>query len=62
MPIEASVSSEMTPAVRISFFMSARCNRRAIDPDNIRKGERLTFDVESIREGKIRASNVRRGG
>jgi len=31
-----------------------------IDPDNIRKGERLTFDVESTREGKTRA--VRRAG
>jgi CspA family cold shock protein len=33
-----------------------------IDPDNIRKGERLTFDVESTRDGKTRASNVRRSG
>ena len=33
-----------------------------IDPDNIRKGERLTFDVESAGDGKIRASNVRRPG
>jgi hypothetical protein len=33
-----------------------------IDPDNIRKGERLTFDVESAGDGKIRASNVRRAG
>ena len=33
-----------------------------IDPDDIRKGERLTFDVESTREGKTRASNVRRAG
>jgi cold shock CspA family protein len=31
-----------------------------IDPDNIRKGERLTFDIESTREGKTRAGNVRR--
>jgi CspA family cold shock protein len=31
------------------------------DPDNIRKGDRLTFDVESTREGKTRASNVRQG-
>ena len=33
-----------------------------IDPDNIKKGERLTFDVESTREGKTRAANVRRPG
>jgi CspA family cold shock protein len=32
-----------------------------IDPDNIRKGDRLTFDVESTRDGKTKASNVRRG-
>jgi cold shock protein len=30
-----------------------------IDPDNIRKGDRLTFDVESTHDGKTRASNVR---
>jgi hypothetical protein len=33
-----------------------------IDPDNIRKGERLTFDIESTRDGRTRASNVRRSG
>jgi cold shock protein len=32
-----------------------------IDPDDIRKGERLTFDVESTREGRNRAGNVRLG-
>ena len=31
----------------------------SIDPDNIRKGDRLTFDVESTRDGKTKASNVR---
>jgi cold shock protein len=31
-----------------------------IDPDNLQRGDRLTFDVESTREGKTRASNVRR--
>ena len=35
---------------------------QSADADNIRKGERLTFDVESTRDGKIRASNVRRPG
>ena len=29
-----------------------------IDPDDIRKGDRLTFDVENTRDGKTRASNV----
>ena len=32
-----------------------------IDPDNIRRGDRLTFDVESTRDGKTKASNVRKG-
>jgi CspA family cold shock protein len=32
-----------------------------IDPYNIRKGDRLTFDVESTRDGKTKASNVRKG-
>ena len=34
-----------------------------IDPDNLRQGERLTFDVErDTRSGKIKAANVRRPG
>jgi CspA family cold shock protein len=33
-----------------------------IDPDNITKGERLTFDVESRRDGRTQASNVRLSG
>lgn len=33
-----------------------------IDPDDIRKGDRLSFDVENTREGKTKASNVRRQG
>jgi CspA family cold shock protein len=41
--------------LHISALQSA-----GIDPDNLRKGERLTFDVESTRDGKTRASNVRR--
>jgi CspA family cold shock protein len=43
--------------LHISALQSA-----GIDPDNMTKGERLTFDVESTREGKTRASNVRRAG
>jgi cold shock protein len=31
-----------------------------IDPDQIRVGEQLTFDTASTREGKTKASNVRR--
>jgi CspA family cold shock protein len=33
-----------------------------IDPDNLKPGERLTFEVESTRDGRTRASNVRRQG
>ena len=33
-----------------------------IDPLTIKKGDRLTYDVESTREGKLRACNVRRLG
>jgi cold shock protein len=33
-----------------------------IDPDNLQRGDRLTFDVESTRDGKTKASNVRRQG
>jgi CspA family cold shock protein len=41
--------------LHISALQSA-----GIDPDSIRKGERLTFDVESGRDGRTKASNVRR--
>ena len=30
-----------------------------IDPDNIRVGDRLTFETASTRDGKMKASNVR---
>jgi CspA family cold shock protein len=43
--------------LHISALQSA-----GIDPDNTRKGERLTFDVESTRDGKTKANNVRRSG
>jgi cold shock protein len=42
------------------FLHVSALQSTGIDPDNIRKGERLTF--ESTREGKTRASNVRRPG
>src|SRR6266403_1697002 len=44
------------------FLHISALQSSGIDPDNIRKGERLSFDVESTREGKTRASNVRRPG
>jgi CspA family cold shock protein len=33
-----------------------------IDPESLRKGERLSFDVEKTRDGKPKAGNVRRMG
>jgi cold shock protein len=32
-----------------------------IDPDGLRVGERLSFDVVSSRDGRTKASNVRPG-
>ena len=42
------------------FLHVSALQSAGIDPDNLRLGERLTFDVESTREGKKRAANVRR--
>jgi CspA family cold shock protein len=42
------------------FLHVSALQSAGIDPDDIRKGERLTFDIESGREGKTHASNVRR--
>ena len=44
------------------FLHISALQAAGIDPNNIRKGERLTFEVESAREGKTRAANVRRAG
>jgi cold shock protein len=44
------------------FLHVSALQSAGIDADNIRKGERLTFDVESTRDGKTRASNVGRAG
>jgi CspA family cold shock protein len=33
-----------------------------VDPDDLRLGELLTFDVEAGRDGRTKASNVRRSG
>ena len=33
-----------------------------IDPDNLKKGDRLTFDVENMRDGKTKAGKVHRIG
>jgi cold shock CspA family protein len=44
------------------FLHVSALESAGIDPLTIRKGDRLTYDVESTREGKTRASNVRRPG
>ena len=44
------------------FLHVSALQSAGIDPDDIRKGDQLTFDVESTREGKKRAANVRRPG
>jgi cold shock protein len=44
------------------FFHVTALQSAGIDPDNLRPGERLTFDVESARDGRTKASNVRRPG
>jgi cold shock CspA family protein len=42
------------------FYMVSALQAAGIDPDNLRKGERLTFDTENSRDGKTKAGNVRR--
>jgi cold shock protein len=44
------------------FLHVSALQSAGIDPDNLRPGERLTFDVESARDGRTKASNVRRPG
>jgi cold shock protein len=44
------------------FMHVSALQSSGIDPDNLRQGERLAFDVESARDGRTRASNVRRPG
>jgi CspA family cold shock protein len=44
------------------FLHVSALQSAGIDTDNIRKGERLTFDVESAGDGKIRASKCSPAG
>jgi cold shock protein len=44
------------------FLHVSALQSAGIDPDNIGKGDRLTFDVESRRDGRTQARNVRRSG
>ena len=58
MPIGARFIKD--DSVRADMFLHISALQLAgIDPDTIRKGDRLTFDVEGTRDGKTRASNVR---
>jgi CspA family cold shock protein len=43
------------------FLHISALEAAGIDPDNIKKGDRLLFDVESTRDGKTKASNVQQG-
>jgi len=43
--------------LHITALQSAR-----IDPEDLKKGDRLTFDVEDTRDGKRKAGNVRQVG
>ena len=44
------------------FLHISALHLAGINPDDIRKGDRLTFDVENSREGKTKAVNVVRAG
>jgi CspA family cold shock protein len=43
------------------FLHATALEAAGISPDNIQKGERLSFDVEVARDGRMKASNVRQG-
>ena len=43
------------------FLHISALQAAGIDPDNIRKGERLTFEVESTREGRQRSPSGLKG-
>jgi len=44
------------------FLHVSAVQSAGVDPDNLKPGERLTFEVESTRDGRTRAGNVRRAG
>jgi CspA family cold shock protein len=44
------------------FLHVSALQSAGIDPDSLRYGEPLTFDVVSNRDGRTKASNVRRPG
>jgi cold shock protein len=44
------------------FLHVSAVQSAGVDPDDLRLGELLTFDVETGRDGRTKASNVRRSG
>jgi cold shock protein len=44
------------------FLHVSAVQSAGVDPDDLRIGELLTFDVEAGRDGRTKASNVRRRG
>jgi CspA family cold shock protein len=44
-----------------TFLHASALKSAGIDLNDVRKGDRLAFDIESNREGKTKASNVRKG-
>ena len=44
------------------FLHVSAVQSAGVDPDDLRIGELLTFDVEAGRDGRTKASNVRRSG
>ena len=44
------------------FLHVSAVQSAGVDPDDLRLGELLTFDVEAGRDGRTKASNVRRRG
>ena len=44
------------------FLHVSAVQSAGVDPDDLRLGELLTFDVEAGRDGRTKASNVRRSG
>ena len=44
------------------FLHVSTVQSAGVDPDDLRIGELLTFDVEAGRDGRTKASNVRRRG
>ena len=44
------------------FLHVSALQSAGIDPDTLRKGDRLSFEVEGTHDGRTMAGNVRRSG